>query len=369
MNMTSPNSTPSDHSQVAPDPAVTQAALARNKSILERLTGQELDLPAKFLVQMAHLTCPATVWKYVESAATKSAASLVMLDLEDSIPRGDDAKLAEGRANVIRSFNTLDWGSRLRFFRPRGLALDPAHEDIAAVVAGAGKNLDGLIFPKTETPDEVRSIDQTLTALERKYGLPEGKISIQVLTESVSAEEQVFEIARSSRRLSALVFGAYDYWGSLRMIGEPYRTAHPLVDHARARIVKAAASVDIPAIAEMTLNYPTKEKSEADKNAALEECRQDALIAKSFGFRGKWTGIPAQTQIAIDVFSLDPAVIERAVAESKAFLEAERKGLGATMIDGKMADRATDRINRVALKTAYALGKLDAATAAELGLK
>ena len=48
-----------------------------------------------------------------------------MLDLEDSIPRGDDAKLAEGRANVIRSFNTLDWGSRLRFFRPRGLALDP----------------------------------------------------------------------------------------------------------------------------------------------------------------------------------------------------------------------------------------------------
>src|ERR1019366_3822005 len=105
--MTSPNSTPSDHSHAAPDPAVTQAALARNKPILDRLNTQEIDLPAKFLVQMAHLTCPATVWKYVESAATKSAASLVMLDLEDSIPRGDDAKLAEGRANVIRSFNTL----------------------------------------------------------------------------------------------------------------------------------------------------------------------------------------------------------------------------------------------------------------------
>ena len=63
------------------------------------------------------------------------------------------------------------------------------------VVAAARKNLDGLIFPKTETPDEVRSIDATLTALERKHGLPEGKISIQVLIESVSAEEQVFEIA------------------------------------------------------------------------------------------------------------------------------------------------------------------------------
>ena len=40
------------------------------------------------------------------------------------------------------------------------------------------------------------------------------------------------------------------------------------------------------------------------------------------------------------------------MTEAKAFLAAERKGLGATMIDGRMADRATDRINRVALKTA-----------------
>jgi citrate lyase subunit beta/citryl-CoA lyase len=355
-----------------PDPstaATTKAAFDRNQAILERLNGREIDLPPRLLIQMAHLTCPATVWKYVESAATRSAANLVMLDLEDSIPRGDDAKLAEGRANVIRAFNTLDWGSRLRFFRPRGLALDPRHEDIAVVVGAAGKNLDGLIFPKTETPDEVRSIDATLAALEKKHNLPEGKISIQVLIESVSAEEQVFEIARSSKRLSALIFGAYDYWGSLRMVGVPYRTDHPLLDHARARIVKAAASVNIPAIAEMTLNYPTKEKSDAEKRAALDECRRDAEVARTFGFRGKWTGIPAQTAIAIEVFSMDVAVIERAVAEAKAFLAAERQGLGATMIDGKMADRATDRINRVVLKTAFALGKLDPTTAAELGLR
>jgi citrate lyase subunit beta / citryl-CoA lyase len=353
----------------APDEAITQAAFERNRSILGGLQAQEVDLPPRFLLQMAHLTCPATVWKYVESAATKSAANLVMLDLEDSIPGGNAAKLAEGRANVIRAFNTLEWGSRLRVFRPRGLALDPRHEDIAVVVQAAGRNLDGLIFPKTETPEEVRSIDATLTALERKHGLPEGKISIQVLIESVSAEEQVFEIARASKRLSALIFGAYDYWGSLRIVGVPYRTDHKLVDHARARIVKAAASVDVPAIAEMTLNYPTKEKSEAEKKAALDECRRDAELARSFGFRGKWTGIPAQTEIAIQVFSMDPAVIERAVVEAKAFLAAERQGLGATMIDGKMADRATDRINRVALKTAFALGKVDAATAAELGLR
>jgi hypothetical protein len=50
------------------------------------------------------------------------------------------------------------------------------------------------------------------------------------------------------------------------------------------------------------------------------------------------------------------------------FLEAECAGRGAMMIGGKMADRATDRINRTTLKTAYALGRLDEGLAKELGL-
>jgi len=189
-----------------------------------------------------------------------------------------------------------------------------------------------------------------------------------VLIESANAEEQVFEIARSSKRLVGLIFGAFDYWGSLRMVGVPYRTDHRLVDHARARIVKAAASVGIPAIAEMTLNYPTKEKTPAQQQEALDECRRDAEYAKEFGFRGKWTGIPAQTQIALDVFSMGDDVINEAIEAAKLFLEAEREGRGAVMIKGKMSDRATDRIYRVALKTAYALGRLDEATAKELKL-
>jgi citrate lyase subunit beta/citryl-CoA lyase len=346
---------------------IGNAALERNQKLIAAEDARELGLPAKYLLQMAHLTTPATVAKYVESACTKSAANLVMLDMEDSIPRGNDGLLATARDNIVRAFNDLDWGRRLRFFRPRGLRLDPAHSDIIDVVSRAGAKLDGLVYPKVESAAEVVSIDQTLTALEAQLGLPAGQIRVEVLIESANAEEQVFEIARSSKRLVGLIFGAFDYWGSLRMVGERYRTDHPLVDHARASIVKAAASVGLPAIAEMTLNYPTKDKTEAEQKAALHECLKDAEYALAFGFRGKWTGIPAQTQIAIDVFALPDAVIHEAVVAAKAFLEAEREGRGATMIDGKMNDRATDRIHRVALRTAFALGRLDAATAKELG--
>ncbi len=348
--------------------SISNAAAERNHKLSAADEARIVPLESRFLVQMAHLTTPATVAKYVETAATRSAANLVMLDLEDSIPRGKEELLAQGRDNIVNAMNNLDWGRRLRFFRPRGMQLDPGHTDIVDVVSRAGTRIDGLVYPKIESAAEVVSIDHTLGALEQKLGLPGGQIKIEVLIESANAEEQVFEIARSSKRLAGLIFGAFDYWGSLRMIGVPYRTDHALVDHARARIVKAAASVGIPAIAEMTLNYPTKEKSPAEQQAALDECRKDAEYAREMGFRGKWTGIPAQTQIALEVFSIPDAVIADAVDAAKAFLQAEKEGRGATMIKGKMSDRATDRIHRVALQTAFALGRLDAATAKELGI-
>lgn len=348
---------------------ITREARARNQAIINRNREQMIELDPKYLLQMAHLTTPATVWKYVEGAATRSKANLVMLDLEDSIPSNNKELLQQGRANVIRAFNELDWGPRLRFFRPRGTELDPAHEDIAIIIQHAGAQLDGLIFPKIGTAEEVRSIDETLAALENRFDLPIGRIRMELLIESVAAEENVFEIARSSRRLVGLIFGSYDYWASLGLRASTYKANHPLINQARASIVKAAASVGVPAIAEMTTNYPTRDKSEEERRAALEEFRRDATLARDFGFAGKWTGIPEQTAMAIEIFQIPDEEINRAVEEAKLYLEAEREGRGATMIGGKMADRATDLLNRNTLKMAYALGRLDEATGKEFGFK
>ena len=347
---------------------ITNTARKRNTRLLEQYRNQTIELEPKYLIQMAHLTTPATVWKYVESAVTKSKANLVMLDLEDSIPRDNPELLEQGRTNVIRAFNELEWGARLRFFRPRGLELDPGHSDIVAIVEAAGSKIDGLIYPKIESAEEVRSIDETLTQLEDGFNLPRGGIRIEPLIESASAEENVFEIAGSSRRLVGLVFGSYDYWASLGMGASSYRADHPLIAQARARIVKAAASAGIPAIAEMTTNYPTRDKSDEERRAAMEEFRSDALLARDFGFAGKWTGIPDQTGMAVEIFQTPDEEIERAIKEAKQFLEAEASGRGATMIDGKMADRATDRLNRNTLKKAYALGRLDETLARQLSL-
>ncbi|MCC6525428.1 MAG: hypothetical protein IT373_22435 [Polyangiaceae bacterium] len=326
--------------------------------------GRELE--PRWLAQMAHLTTPATVWKYVEGACQRSRAQLVMLDLEDSIPRDDRARLEAGRAHVARAVNELDWGGKLRCFRPRGAELDPELEDVRAVVAACGGRLDGLVYPKVESPAEVVRLDAALAAAERTAGLPEGHIRVELLIESVRAEEHAFVIAATTPRLAGLVFGAFDYWSSLGMGAVPYRFDHPLLDEARRRVVKAAASVGVPAIAEMTVNYPTRDKSAAEQRAALDECRRDAHHARDLGFRGKWTGIPAQVDVVLEVFALAPEVVARAVELARRYRAAEAAGRGAVMIDGVMADRALDRVARTTLAQAHALGALDDATAREL---
>ena len=336
-------------------------------ALLRAYETHAVGIEPRFFLQRAHLTVPATVWKYVEGAV-KSGADLVMLDLEDSIPSGDDAALAAGRMNVIRALNTLDWGRSARFFRPRGLALDPAFEDVRAIVGSAGARLEGLIWPKAEGAGEITLLDEALGEAEREAGIAEGSIKIGILIESARAEEEAFWIAGASRRVRSLIFGAYDYFSSLGMVGAAYRFDHPLVDAARMRIAKASASVGVPAIGEMTVNFPTKNKSAEEQKAALEECRRDAAHAKALGFRGKWVGIPAQVQIAHEVFAIPEAEVTRALAEVRVFREAEREGRGATMIGGKMADRATDRHNRVVLAAARAAGMIDDATATDLGL-
>ena len=326
------------------------------------------ELPPRWLAQPAHLTCPATVWKYVVSAVAAPAASLVMLDLEDSIPRGDDGALALGRESVVRALTELDWGGKLRFFRPRGLELDPGFEDVAFVLARAGAVLDGLVYPTVEGAEEVRLLDEALGRAEEAAGLERGAVRVELLVESVRAEPRLDEIAGATGRLAGLVFGAFDYWASLGLPPDRYRPDHPLVADARCRIVKAAARAGVPAIAEMTLSYPTRDKSEAERKAALDECRRDAELARDCGFEGKWTGMPAQAEVVREVFRLPRDAVERAVERVRAYAEAERAGRGAVMIDGRMADRATDRIDRALLERARALGELDPRTAADLGL-
>jgi citrate lyase subunit beta/citryl-CoA lyase len=84
----------------------------------------------------------------------------------------------------------------------------------------------------------------------------------------------------------------------------------------------------------------------------LEGYRREAEWAASLGASGKWAIHPAQIDVANEVFGTKRKEIERARRVIDAVEAAEREGLGATAVDGVMADAASLRICRAILERA-----------------
>jgi citrate lyase beta subunit len=97
---------------------------------------------------------------------------------------------------------------------------------------------------------------------------------------------------------------------------------------------------------------------------------RDPVRARELGMQGKWVGHPAQlfaVLLAFDTASTSED-LEREAAKLAAYDAAVQGGRGATMIEGVMSDRATDRHARAILRRAAALGAFDPGRAFELGI-
>src|SRR5919107_2848935 len=103
-------------------------------------------------------------------------ADQVFLDLEDAV-----APLAkpEARKNIVAVLNEGGWGSRLRVVRVNDLTTHWTYRDVTEVVEGAGANLDAIMLPKVQTPQQVVALDLLLTQIEKTMGYEVGKIGVE----------------------------------------------------------------------------------------------------------------------------------------------------------------------------------------------
>lgn len=282
----------------------------------------------------------------IEKAAA-SDADVVFLDLEDAVAPSEKAA---ARQNVSRSLNTLDFGSSARGVRINGLATPWCHDDLIEVVTVAGRNVDLVIIPKVKGERDVWFVDDLLSQLERKLGLPLGHIEIEALIEDVEAFENLAAICSSSDRLRAISLGTGDLSASQGMrlghIGID-RTDYPgdIWHYHRNRLIVAARSAGIDA-----LDGPY---------AAFGDSEGFVSSASSFailGGLGKWCIHPSQIALANDVFSPTVAEVAQAQAAIDAVREAEADGSGSASLDGMMIDAATARAFQVTLDRAEACG-------------
>jgi Citrate lyase beta subunit len=224
-----------------------------------------------------------------------------------------------------------------------------AFEDVIHIVEDAGDVLDIIIIPKVKRAEDVRWVDTLLRQIELKHRR-ERRIGLEVLIEEVEAMVNVEEIARSTPRLEALIFGPGDYSASqgvrVDAVGGISKDYPGDVWHyARNKVVIAAKAAGIEAVDGPFADFK-------DEEGYRRECMRAAVL----GFTGKWAIHPSQVGIANEVFSPTERQVERARKMIAAYEEAERQGLGAVAVDGVMVDAASARLMKNVTVKADAIG-------------
>ena len=287
------------------------------------------------------LFVPATRWPMIAKAAA-SAADAVCIDLEDSVPAGDKEA---SRANVIRAFTELDFGSRARMFRMNAVDTPYAYRDVVEVVEAVGDRLDLVMTPKVGSPAQVQFVDTLLTQIELRQGFTR-RVGIEAQIETAVGFVWIREIAQVSNRLEALIFGAGDYAASMGMPAAGIGTfdendalypghrwhapMHAIVASARANGLRA---IDGP-------------YSDYADIAGFERASR---IARTMGFDGKQCIHPSQLATANSVFTPTDAEIAHARRVIEAYDAGAAAGRGAVSLDGKMVDEANVRMARMVL--------------------
>ena len=277
------------------------------------------------------LSVPASNTRMIEKAAA-SGVDHVFLDLEDAC--APNQKVA-ARDNIVDAFNNLDWGNTVRCVRINDTGTKWCHGDVISVVEGARENLDVIMIPKPYDAADVLFVDKLLNQLEMMLGL-EKKIGLELLIEETLGLQNIEEIANSTPRLEAMVFGMGDYTASQGMdfslMTGPDRYPGDIFHYAKFRVAMTARARGIDAI-----DGPFGAINHTDAY------RKSCLQARALGMVGKWALHPKQIEHAQEIFTPELEKVENARKLTAAYRESEAKGQGAAMIDGQFADAATVR--------------------------
>ncbi len=299
-------------------------------------------------LERSELAVPASNWDMIAKAVT-SEADVVFLDLEDSVAPNE--KVAS-RANVIRAIKELDWGTKPRLFRMNALDTPFFYGDLVDVVEAAGDQLDLIMQPKANRPEDVYVVETLLTQIEAHKGFNR-PVGLEVQIETAEGLIHAPQIAKASRRIETLIYGPGDYTASVRMpavsIGsmDEWDAAYPghRFHHVMHGILVAGRAAGI-----QVMDGPFADFRD------LEGYRRSCLLARSLGFDGKWCIHPSQVAIANEVFSPTEQEITWARKVVDAYEIANREGRGAVAVDNKMIDAASIKMAQVTLDQAAAAG-------------
>ena len=236
--------------------------------------------------------------------ACAAGTDTVIIDLEDAVAPSDKAQAAEGLSSA-----DLPTGETALFLRINGVGTSWVARDIET----AGRiGIDGIVLPKSESPDQIAQI---------RGALPQN-VAVFALIETARGLDNVTAIATASDRL---VFGSIDYSADIGCAHT--RTA---LLHARSTLVVASRLAGLPG----PIDGVTTAIDQPDT------IRDDAAHGNELGFRGKLLIHPKQFGPAMEGFRPDEAAVAWATRVLTAASDGDAIAVDGEMVDKPVIDRA-----------------------------
>jgi citrate lyase subunit beta/citryl-CoA lyase len=250
------------------------------------------------------------------NSAARSAADVLLLDIEDSVQPPENKSKAR---QLVK-----EWVEEGKFKKhlvfPRINDRESGHllKDVEALSI---KGVDGFMYPKAKTGQDIYFFDKLLETIEYEKGFPIGKFKIIPLIETASAVLNAQDICKASKRVIAIAFGCEDFIADLEGIHDK---AHESLFTPRAIIAMAARATGVVPIDTVHINIHD-----------LEDLEHNLKLAKNLGFEGMLILNPKELPLAHQYFS--PS--EKEVSDAKEMLrlsdEAELDGKGVALMNGK----------------------------------
>lgn len=288
-------------------------------------------------VRRALLFMPGDERRKIEKGAGLEVDSVIM-DLEDGVALNNKT---EARETVRQALKEVDFGSTEKLVRINPVMNNMMYvEDIEQTVEGYP---DGYVLPKVERPEQIKLVSDYLLKKEHEFGWLDGSIRLIGIIESAFGVLNVRDIATSSRRLSALAFGAEDFAGSIGATRTPDGWE---VFHARSSVVLHARAYGLGAIDTPFVNLG------ADDSQLIAEAEQAHLM----GYTGKFAIHPKHVASIQTVFTPTDDEIRHAKRLIEAHEAHQDAGTGVFDFDGRMVDMPMVRSAMTVLARAKAAG-------------
>jgi len=266
--------------------------------------------------------------RFLEKAKSLPA-DIVCFDLEDSVPDKEKKKARGLIKNTLKQRNKYSPSVFVRTNSPESGLVDA---DLKEIIQ---KGIDGVVIPKVNSVKELKKIEKTISSLEKKRKIK--GIRLMPSIESALGIVNCYEIASSSKRIDALVFGIFDL---LNDMGVEYTKGNPRgAKYSRYKVPVAATAAGIVAIDGIWQDLK-------DKNGFVKDCK----VGKSLGYVGKSVIHPDQVKTVHKIFHPSKPEIAWAKIVCSVYEKSTKKGKGATVVDGKMIDEVHYKQAKALLK-------------------